>query len=187
MANQGKSGFSNAAMDPPQGYAPPQYGGSPMTQPQGGAYPPPYVTHPQGTGNVTSPYVMQPQGTGNVTSPYVTQPQYGSPVIMTTQPVREAGPPPDTTCSLIVSILAIFLCLGAWPFAVVAIIFNRKAKGNVDMGQYTMAKGVLRTCFIFIAVTVVLGIVAWVIFGIRLKAALDAIDDLEAGRNRYYG
>ncbi|KAL8599601.1 hypothetical protein ACOMHN_024499 [Nucella lapillus] len=196
MATSEKSGHSDAAegvypahpypqvssMDPPQGYAPPQYGGSPMTQPQGGAYPQPYVTQPQGTGNVTSPYVMQPQGAVNVTSPYVTQPQYnqyGSPVIMTTQPVREAGPPPDTTCSLVVSILAIFFCLGAWPFAVVAVIFNRKAKTQVDMGQYTLAKGALRTCIIFIAVTVVLGIIAWIIFAIRVNAM--------RYRYRYYG
>ena len=37
----------------------------------------------------------------------------------------------------------------------------------------------MRTCFTFIAVTVVLGTIGWIIFGVRLNAALDVsnIDD----------
>ncbi|XP_076448920.1 uncharacterized protein LOC143285484 [Babylonia areolata] len=164
MASTEKRDFSNAAYPPPgqpQGYPPQQYGVGPP--PQGGPIPPPA---------------------------YVTQPGYvGGPVIVTTQPVRETGTPPDTTCSLIVSILSIFFCLGAWPFAIAAIVFNRKAKGQVDLGQYTTAQRTLRTCFIFIAVTVILGIIAWIIFGIRLKAALDYIDRSRNSynNNRYYG
>lgn len=167
MATSEKSGFSNVAME--QGYDPNKYGMNPPAQ-YGGENPPPYVVQPQHGAQSLPPI-----------TPYN---PYGAPtMIVTAQPLRETGTPPSTSGSLIVSILCIFFCLGAWPFAVVAIVFNRKAKGQVDLGQYTAAKSSLRTCLIFIGVTVFLGIIAWVIFAIRLKATLDYIDN----HNRYYG
>ncbi|KAK7114659.1 uncharacterized protein [Littorina saxatilis] len=177
MADTGKNGIDNMAMT-----------GDYPSQPQ-----------PQGYGMTSDPYAYsQPQGPNP--PPYVTQPQYGgpyapppnvgpygAPVIVTTQPIRESGTPPETGCSLVVSILSIFFCLGAWPFAVVAIVFNRKAHGLVQQGQYTTARGALRTMYIFLVITFVLGIIVWVITGMRIKYTIDAYNAAKRTNRYYYG
>jgi hypothetical protein len=187
MATQDKSGgYSNAAMtrdNPSGGHSQPpppsycatsegKYGPPPQ---QYGAYPPPQ-------GGTKGPYVTNQPQYGHTSSSGVIVHSAYNPQIVVAQPQRETGEAPDTACSLIFAILSIFFCVGGWPFAVVSIIFNRKAKGQVAMGQYTTARGSLRTAGIFIGVAVLFGIIGWVIFGLRLKVALDALDD----DNYYY-
>ncbi|KAK7499022.1 hypothetical protein BaRGS_00009831 [Batillaria attramentaria] len=122
---------------------------------------------------------------------YYAQPGQHQNVVVTAIPgtvmaqpyVRETTPPPETACGLVISILVLIFC--AWPCGIGAIIYNRKAKTFVDMGQHTAARGALKTMYIFIAISILTGIITWVIIGLRIKATVDAINEIND--NRYYG
>ncbi|XP_025115982.1 proline rich transmembrane protein 1B-like [Pomacea canaliculata] len=144
-----------------QSYPPPQY--FPPTQQEPG-----YLSYHAGQsypGQTVYPAPMQYTQPGTFSS------------IVVAPPVRENTPPPRTKTSFIISILALIFCVGAWPCGVTAIICNRRAKSQVELGQHTLARSSLRTAAIFIICTVVFGIIAWVIFGVQLWNVLRIIKD----------
>nr|KAG5708057.1 hypothetical protein BaRGS_025195 [Batillaria attramentaria] len=121
----------------------------------------------------SGPYTSQPAGGGNQTNIVVC----GQPGIIAVAPMRENTPPPDTACGLVLSILVLIIC--AWPCGIGAIVANRRAKSLVDVGQHTQARSALTTMWVWICVSILFGIGAWIYIGFRIKAAMDVEKNFE--------
>lgn len=192
--SQGTSGKSQA----PPPYAPASYG---YDQPANRAYdnrnPTNYgydepANKVSDNRNPTNYGYDQPGDRDLYQPPAFRQPGYGYPqpatssshtnVIVTTgpsflvAPVREEGPPPDTTCGLVMSILVTFFC--GWPCGIGAIVANRRARAHVEAGQYANARSALSTMWIWVVISIMFGIGAWVYVGFRIKWSLDEAEKL---------
>ena len=84
---------------------------------------------------------------------------------------RSDGPSKDIPNNLIIAILAIFCC---WPLAIVAIVKAASVNGLVAQEKYTEAEKASADAKKFAMISIVIGIVGYVIYGIVMIVGIVA-------------